>query len=254
MRFSRYDLAMQESILIADDERAVRESVATALRREGFTVEAVADGEAAWGSFTKGAHDLAILDISMPLLEGTAVLARARAARIATPVIFLTSRDEEIDRIAGLESGADDYISKPFSMGELLARIRAVLRRAGNRVNESAHATECAEIRSHASAAVEACPSLRVHPESLTAYWNDTELKLTLTEFRMLDRLCHRTGEIVTRAQLMECAFPLDNFASERSADSHIKRLRKKLALAGAEETLIETMYGAGYRLRIGQP
>jgi DNA-binding response OmpR family regulator len=234
---------MQESILIADDEKAVRESVATALRREGFAVGAVADGEAAWESLAKGSHDLAILDISMPLLEGTAVLARVRAARMAVPVIFLTSRDEEIDRIAGLESGADDYISKPFSMGELLARVRAVLRRAGYRT---------AEAPSKAQAAVGNCPSLRVHPEALTAYWNGTELQLTLTEFRMLDRLCHRSGEVVTRAQLMECAFPLDNFASERSADSHIKRLRKKLVSAGAEESLIETMYGAGYRLKVG--
>ncbi len=227
---------MHEKILVADDENAVRESVATALRREGFTVEAVSDGKAAWNAANTGGFALAVLDISMPLLEGTAVLARIRAAKLSLPVIFLTSRDEELDRIAGLESGADDYISKPFSIGELTARIKAVLRRSSVPVP--------------VGLAGKAGAGLTVRPECLSVYWDETEIKLTLTEFRMLDRLHHRPGEVVSREALMQFAFPLDNYASDRSADSHIKRLRKKLEAAGAPDTCIETMYGAGYRLR----
>lgn len=226
---------MQKTILVADDERAVRESVSMALRREGFATVEAADGNAAWNSITAKTPDLAILDISMPFLEGTAILARIRAARMGVPVIYLTSRDEEIDRIAGLESGADDYVSKPFSMGELLARVKAVLRRL-ERVNTPTDANRSV--------------ALSVNPDSLSAFWNGTELALTLTEFRMLERLNRRPGEVVSREQLMHTAFPLDEYASERSADSHIKRLRKKLEAAGAEGALIETMYGAGYRIR----
>jgi len=229
---------MHEKILVADDENAVRESVATALRREAFTVEAVSDGKAAWNAANTGVFALAVLDISMPLLEGTAVLARIRAAKLSLPVIFLTSRDEELDRIAGLESGADDYISKPFSMGELIARIKAVLRRAAP-----------SETNGHSG---KAGAGLTIHPECLSVYWNEAEIRLTLTEFRMLDRLHHRPGEVVSRESLMQFAFPLDNYASDRSADSHIKRLRKKLEAAGAPANCIETMYGAGYRLGTG--
>lgn len=225
-------------ILIADDENAVRESVATALKREGFTVTMAADGKEAWEAIKDGAHDLAILDISMPFLEGTAVLARIRASHLAVPVIFLTSRDEEIDRIAGLESGADDYISKPFSMGELIARVKAVLRRS--------HLASVPEV------STETGTGLTVLADSMLAFWEGKELRLTLTEFRMIERLSHRCGEVVSRQGLMQYAFPLDNYTSDRSADSHIKRLRKKLEEAGAPETCIETMYGAGYRLKAG--
>lgn len=226
---------MQKTILVADDERAVRESVAMALRREGFAAVEAADGNAAWISITASKPDLAILDISMPFLEGTAILARIRAARMSVPVIYLTSRDEEIDRIAGLESGADDYVSKPFSMGELLARVKAVLRR----LDRSGAPDDC-----------DRSDALSVNHESLSAFWHGTELALTLTEFRMLERLNRRPGEVVSREQLMRTAFPLDEYASDRSADSHIKRLRKKLEAAGAASAVIETMYGAGYRLR----
>ncbi len=229
---------MSPKILIADDENSVREGVALALRRECFCVESYADGKSAWEALREGDFALAILDISMPLLEGTAVLSRVRAARLRVPVIFLTSRDEEIDRIAGLESGADDYIAKPFSMGELIARVRAVLRRsalpAGPAVTDASGS------------------ALLLCAERLQAFWRGRELSLTLTEFRMLERLLHRPGEIVSRDGLMQYAFPLDSFTSERSADSHIKRLRKKLSSAGAPESCIETMYGAGYRFREG--
>lgn len=229
---------MSDRILVADDEKAVRETVAVALRRELYSVETAADGKAAWEALESAPFDLAILDISMPLLEGTAILARLRAARDPTPVIYLTSRDEEIDRIAGLEAGADDYVSKPFSMGELMARVRAVLRRAS--------------LSREAGIPAPSAEGLSLSADRLLAFWDGTELRLTVTEFRMLERLAKRPGEIVSRSLLMQYAFPLDTYASERSADSHIKRLRKKLALAGAPDACIETMYGAGYRLGCG--
>jgi len=227
---------MHARILVADDEKAVRESVTSALKREGFEVETAGDGKTAWERLCAEQVDLAVLDITMPLLEGTAVLARLRAAKMSVPVIFLTSRDEEIDRIAGLESGADDYISKPFSMGELIARIKAVLRRAGAR-NVADGSDE---------------PGLKIISDNLMAFWDGCEVRLTVTEFRMLERLLLLSGEVVSRCKLMQYAFPLDNYASDRSADSHIKRLRKKLEDAGAPDNCIETVYGAGYRMKGG--
>ncbi len=226
---------MHERILVADDEKAVRESVATALKREGFLVETAGDGKSAWEALNGSPFDIAVLDITMPCLEGTAVLARLRAARMPIPVIFLTSRDDEIDRIAGLESGADDYISKPFSMGELIARIKAVLRRGVVK-----HPIEARPLHEK---------GITIVAENLMVFWSGKEIRLTLTEFRMLERLLHLPGEVVSRAGLMQFAFPLDNYTSERSADSHIKRLRKKLEDAGAPEDCIETLYGAGYRI-----
>lgn len=229
---------MHEKILVADDEPSVRESVATSLRREGFTVKTVSDGKAAWKAVQEEQFDIVLLDITMPLLEGTAVLGRIRASKLSIPVIFLTSRDEEIDRIAGLELGADDYISKPFSMGELSARVKAVLRRVATR-----QSFNCNDSKINQS-------GLTVMNESLLAFWNGKEIHLTVTEFRMIDRLTHRIGEVVTRAALMQYAFPLDNYTSDRAADSHIKRLRKKLEQEGAPDTFIETIYGAGYRIK----
>lgn len=242
---------MHARILVADDEKAVRESVTSALKREGFEVETAGDGKTAWERLAAERFDLAVLDITMPLLEGTAVLARLRAAKMPVPVIFLTSRDEELDRIAGLESGADDYISKPFSMGELIARIKAVLRRAGARESDgdcAARADSDADqydSRGHG-------PGLKIISDNLMAFWDGCEVRLTVTEFRMLERLLHLSGEVVSRCKLMQYAFPLDNYASDRSADSHIKRLRKKLEDAGAPENCIETVYGAGYRMKGG--
>ncbi len=228
---------MNERILIADDEPAIRESVALALRREGFLVLAAADGRSAWNLIEENKCDLAVLDISMPLLEGTAVLARVRSSKMSLPIVFLTSRDEQIDRIAALDSGADDYISKPFSMAELTARIRAVLRRS--------RPAEPGDTKSTGLLSLSSC--------RMTACWQGTDLRLSVTEFRMLERLIVRPGEIVSRAHLMQYAFPDDHYTAERSADSHIKRLRRKLESAGAESACIEAMYGAGYRWRVEQ-
>lgn len=237
-------------VLVADDDANLRASVRMALEREGFPVTEAADGIEA-RDVLKSAADrprLVVLDISMPRMNGLDLVRELRAAGDAVPVIFLTSRDEELDRVLGLELGADDYLPKPFSLRELTARVRAVLRRSETRVPG----------RTSAAAAAASVPRLRgsgasaplgLDQEAFRAYWEDRELDLTVTEFRILECLADRPGAARNRESIVARAYPEGVYLSDRVVDSHVKRLRRKLRDAGAPEELIETVYGLGYRL-----
>jgi two-component system response regulator ChvI len=226
-------------IALVDDEESLRETVGFALRREGYRVESFADGLAAWQSFERSLPDLAILDITMPRMDGLELCRRLRALSERMPILFLTSRDEEFDRVLGLELGADDYLCKPFSMRELAARVKVLFRRAAHR-QEPPGADE----------RVLEAGGLRLDLPRYQAFWNGVPLPLTVTEFTLLHALARRPGHVKSRAQLLEEGYPHDAYASDRTIDSHVKRLRKKIAEADPSFDPIETVYGLGYRFR----
>jgi two-component system response regulator ChvI len=226
-------------IALVDDEESLRETVGFALRREGYRVEAFSDGLAAWQSFEKDLPDLAILDILMPRMDGLELCRRLRALSDRLPILFLTSRDEEFDRVLGLELGADDYLCKPFSVRELAARVKVLLRRAARREEPPGSEERILETG-----------RLRLDLPRYQAFWNGVPLPLTVTEFTLLQALARRPGHVKSRAQLLEEGYPNDAYASDRTIDSHVKRLRKKLAEADPSFDPIETVYGLGYRFR----
>jgi two-component system, OmpR family, response regulator ChvI len=225
-------------IALVDDEESLRETVGFALRREGYRVESFADGLAAWQSFERSLPDLAILDVLMPRMDGLELCRRLRALSERLPILFLTSRDEEFDRVLGLELGADDYLCKPFSMRELAARVKVLLRRAAHRQAPPDEERVLDAGR------------LRLDLARYQAFWNGAPVPLTVTEFTLLHALARRPGHVKTRAQLLEEGYPHDAYASDRTIDSHVKRLRKKLAEADPASDAIETVYGLGYRFR----
>jgi two-component system response regulator ChvI len=226
-------------IALVDDEESLRETVGFALRREGYRVESFADGLAAWQTFEKALPDLAILDVLMPRMDGLELCRRLRALSERLPILFLTSRDEEFDRVLGLELGADDYLCKPFSMRELAARVKVLLRRAAHRQEPPGAGERGLE-----------AGRLRLDLARYQAFWNGAPVPLTVTEFTLLHALARRPGHVKTRAQLLEEGYPHDAYASDRTIDSHVKRLRKKLAEADPSFEAIETVYGLGYRIR----
>ncbi|QQO07957.1 response regulator transcription factor [Breznakiella homolactica] len=220
-------------VLIADDEPSVRDAVFIALARDGHSVLSADDGLSAWRILQENPEiELAVLDIMMPGLEGTAILSRLRMSGRELPVILLTSRDEELDRLGGFSLGADDYIGKPFSVRELCARVRAVLRRSRS-----------------ASFEVPGEKGIFMDTDAFRAWYNGQELRLTITEFRILLALYEHWGNVLTRDQLLRHAWPQDTWVSDRSIDSHVKRLRRKLEDAGAGKDTVASVYGLGYRL-----
>ena len=232
-------------ILVVDDDPHLRDVVVYALQREGHGVTAVHDGRAALDALLGPSckhFDLVVLDILMPEVDGLEVCRRLRASQRAhLPVVFLSSRDEEIDKGLGLEMGGDDYVTTPFSPRELAARVKAVLRRA-DLVTASA-----------AQPPADAPKPLRVGPVLLDVARHevrclDVALKLTVTEFGLLAALMERPGTVLSRAQLMERAYAYDNLITERTIDTHVKRVRKKFRDAGHDP--IETVHGVGYKLR----
>jgi two-component system response regulator ChvI len=230
------------TVAIVEDEESIRETVACALRREGYRVESYGDGLTAWEAFQKTLPDVAVLDIIMPRMDGLELCRRLRARSEALPIIFLTSRDEEFDRVLGLELGADDYLCKPFSMRELVARVKVLFRRLA--ISSSVAGEDEERL-------------LRVGPLQLdlqryTARWDDHDVPLTVTEFMILHALIRHPGHVKTRHQLMEEGYPHDAFVSDRTIDSHIKRLRKKFTAVDPDFDGIETVYGLGYRYRKG--
>lgn len=223
-------------IVIAEDEVGLREAVVFLLEKNGFHVDQFSDGESAWESVRSNVPDVVILDIMMPRMDGLALCRAIRGISVDVPIMFLTSKDEEFDRVLGLELGADDYLTKPFSMRELLARVRALLRRRSLSV---APASSPQRIR-HGPLALE--------PDGVRAWWAGTLVPLTVTEFRVLLALVQATGAVKSRAQLLDAAYPEDLYVAERSVDCHIRRIRKKLAEIHPETDCIQTVYGAGYR------
>ena len=219
-------------ILIVDDDPHIREVLRFALAREGFTVDEAENGAQALERFEQAPPDLVVLDVLMPELDGTEVCRRLRQ-RHTTPIVFLTSRDDEVDRILGLELGGDDYVTKPFSVRELVARVRAILRRG--RVPSGGGDQPLVHGR------------LRLDPERFQGWWDGRELVLTVTEFGILRTLLRRPGKVFSRDELMSAAYDFHNVVSDRTIDSHVRRLRAKLAAAGGDP--IETVHGVGYKL-----
>jgi DNA-binding response OmpR family regulator len=226
-----------ETVAIVEDEQNIRDNVSFAVGREGYTVETYPDGLAAWEAFQGSMPDLVVLDIIMPRMDGLELCRKLRSVSESVPIIFLTSRDEEIDRVLGLELGADDYLCKPFSMRELIARIKVLFRRAA--LNKEP---------SQAEEQLQQVGNLVLDLQRYTARWNGQLIPLTVTEFMMLRALARHPGYVKTRQQLMEEGYPHDTFVSDRTIDSHIKRLRKKFVAADDGFDRIETVYGLGYR------
>ena len=235
-----YIRGMTQLIAVVDDEETLRETVGFALRREGYRVEPFPDGLAAWRSFERGLPDLAILDILMPQMDGLELCRRLRALSERLPILFLTSKDEEFDKVLGLELGADDYLCKPFSMRELLARVKVLLRRAALREQPAGGDDE----------RIVEVGRLRLDLRRYQAHWAGTPLPLTVTEFTLLYSLARHPGHVKTRAQLLQEGYPDDAYVSDRTIDSHIKRLRRKLTEADPAFDAVETVYGLGYRWR----
>ena len=239
--------ARQRSIALVDDDRNILTTLSIALQAEGYATRVYSDGEAALKALTENPPDLAVFDIKMPRMDGMELLRRLRATS-ELPVIFLTSKDEEQDEEAGLAMGADDYIAKPFSQRLLLARIRAILRRAGP-LPEPEPGEEPSVPRD--GPLIER-GRLVMDPARHRVTWAGRPVSLTVTEFLILECLAQRPGVIKSRNQLMDAAYPDDVFVDDRTVDSHIKRLRRKFRAADPEFGAIETLYGAGYSFSDG--
>jgi len=224
-------------VAVVEDEETIREGIAAALRRDGYDPHGFDDGQSAWEALQLRLPDLAILDIGLPRMDGLELCRRLRARSDRLPIIFVTSREEEFDRVLGLELGADDYLCKPFSMRELMARVKILLRRAAQIAGETAHAEEA-----HAVGA------LHLDGLRLSARWKGTPVPLTVTEFLLLQALARRPGIVLTRDQLMDSAYPDRTHVSDRTIDSHVKRIRRKFAAIDPAFDAIEGVYGAGYR------
>ena len=232
-------------ILIVDDEARIRDVVQYALEKEGYEVTTAPDGSAALTRLAKGGVDLVVLDILMPELDGLAVCRRMREnpATARTPIIFLSSRAEEVDRINGLEMGGDDYVSKPFSPRELGSRVKAVLRRAALAAPASGAAGDKAkpgerEIIVHGKIEID----LPRHEIRVSG----KKVDMTVTEFGVLQALLERPGRVLTRDQLITRAYAHDNVITERTIDTHVRRIRAKLRALGVDP--IETVHGVGYK------
>ena len=230
-------------IAVVDDEPHIRETVGFALRREGYRVEEHADGLEAWAAFERGLPDLVVLDILMPGMDGLELCRRLRARSQKLPIVFVTSKDEELDRVLGLELGADDYLCKPFSVRELVARVRVLLRRLA--LLETPLPADEADDQK-----VLRRGPLVLDLQRYTARWDGAAVPLTVTEFLLLKALAGRPGHVKTRRQLMEEGYPQDAYVSERTIDSHIKRLRRKFLELTPGFDAIQTVHGLGYRYR----
>jgi two-component system OmpR family response regulator len=228
-------------ILLADDEANIREVVQYALERDGFTVEHAADGEAALARLRRGGIDLVILDVLMPELDGLSVCRalRAEAAGASIPIVFLSSRGDEHDRILGLELGGDDYVSKPFSPRELASRVKAVLRRTADRAEPRNAGAAAAELLVRGRLRLD----LRNHEATVDG---DARLSLTVTEFRLLASLLEQPGRVLTRHELIARAYDDNHHITARTVDTHIRHVRAKLAAHGL--AVIETAHGLGYK------
>ena len=232
---------MPITIALVDDDRNILTSVSIALQAEGFITRVYSDGETALKALIENPPDLAVLDVKMPRLDGMELLRRLRE-KSAIPVIFLTSKDDELDEALGLAMGADDYIAKPFSQRLLIARIRAVLRRAEMR------AAPADEPVPEGESPLMERGRLLMDPARHRVSWDGKDVTLTVTEFMILEALAQRPGVVKSRNQLMDVAYQDDIYVDDRTIDSHIKRLRRKFRAIDGEFKGIETLYGVGYR------
>ena len=229
---------MSEKIILVDDDSNILASVSVALRAEGWDVETYPDGEKGLIALQRNSPDIAILDIKMPRLDGMELLKKLRISS-DVPVIFLTSKDDELDEAIGLRMGADDYITKPFSQKLLIERIRAVLRRSS--LKNSSEPNKMIQRN-----------ELSLDPDRHLCLWKGMEVRLTVTEFLILHSLVFRPGLVKNRDQLIDIAYGETIYVDDRTIDSHIKRMRRKFRLFDKDFDRIETLYGVGYRYRDG--
>ena len=231
---------MKYTIALVDDDRNILTSVSMTLEQEGYTVRTYTDGESALQALNAKPVDLAVLDIKMPRMDGMELLQRLRQ-RSHMPVIFLTSKDEEVDQLMGLRLGADDYIVKPFSQRLLIERIRALLRR--NEANR-------AEGAGSPASAVLVRGDLVLDETKHQCSWRGQDIALTVTEFLLVKSLATRPGMVKSRDQLIDGAYGENIFVDDRTIDSHIKRVRKKFRQVDESFDRIETLYGIGYKYK----
>jgi two-component system response regulator ChvI len=227
------------TIALVDDDKNILTSVTMLLEQEGYRVRTFSDGVSALGALSASPPDLAILDIKMPRMDGLELLRQLRQSS-DLPVIFLTSKDEEIDELTGLNAGADDYIRKPFSHRLLLERVKAVLRRKEKTPSTGAEPRRETMTRGN----------LVLDPQRHECTWEGKPVRLTVTEFLILQCLAQRPGFVKSRDNLMDAAYDDQVYVDDRTIDSHIKRLRKKFKAVDDNFDAIETLYGVGYRYR----
>ena len=220
------------SVLLAEDDPSISDPLARALRREGYDVDVTADGPGTLGRALSGGIDLIVLDLGLPELDGLEVCRRLRSEGRATPVLVLTARADEVDTVIGLDAGADDYVTKPFRLAELLARVRALLRRG--------------------SAETQVVQGVRIDPEARRAWSGDNELELTTKEFDLLWALIKDAGKVVTREQLMRDVWGAKWWASTKTLDMHVSWLRRKLGDDAHSSRYITTVRGVGFRFERG--
>ncbi|WP_141329011.1 response regulator transcription factor [Myxococcus faecalis] len=230
-------MAERPTVLVVDDDPHLRDIVRFALEQGGFRVEEAAEGRAALAHVQRSPPALIVLDIMMPEMDGLTVCREVRRTH-ELPIVFLSSRDDEVDRILGLELGGDDYLTKPFSPRELVARVKAVLRRARPAPENPASAASKPLMRG----------PLKLDEERFRAWWGEHEVVLTVTEFHLLAALLRVPGKVFTRDEVMTRVYD-DGVVSDRTIDSHVRRVRQKFAGVGGE--VIETVHGLGYRLAI---
>jgi two-component system response regulator ChvI len=232
---------MNQVIALVDDDRNILTSVSIALQQEGFVTRVYADPQMALKAIGENPPDLGVFDIKMPGMDGMELLRRIRESS-AVPVIFLTSKDDELDEALGLAMGADDYITKPFSQRLLIARIRAILRR------QELERGEAATSPSEPEAPKLERGRLVMDPARHKVLWDERLVSLTVTEFMILEALALRPGVVKTRNQLLDIAYSDDVYVDDRTIDSHIKRIRRKFRAVDPGFDSIDTLYGVGYR------
>lgn len=241
------------TIALVDDDRNILTSVAIALEAEGYRVETYTDGASALDGMQMAPPDLAIFDIKMPRMDGMELLRRFRQIS-DLPVIFLTSKDDEIDELFGLKMGADDFIKKPFSQRVLVERVRALLRRVQARAGGGNGTAGAAvpEVKSDGEETGQVLKrgDLVMDEDRHACNWKDKPVTLTVTEFLILQSLAHRPGIVKSRNALMDAAYDDQVYVDDRTIDSHIKRLRKKFKQVDDSFDMIETLYGVGYKFK----
>ena len=226
-------------IVLVDDDANILASVRIALEADGFRVRSYTDGHSALAALEVHPADIGVFDIKMPRMDGLELLRKLRQTS-NMPVVFLTSKDDEIDEVFGLKMGADDYITKPFSQRLLIERIRAVLRRSAARADTPAAASKSTISQGH----------LHLDHERHDCLWKNRPVNLTVTEFLIIDALAQRPGVVKSRDSLMDAAYDDQIYVDDRTIDSHIKRLRRKFRAVDASFDAIETLYGVGYRYK----
>ncbi len=229
--------SFRKTVLIVDDDPHIREVIRFALKKAGFQTCEAADGRQCLENFQQQQPDIIILDILMPEMDGNKVCSMIRASS-DTPIIFLSSIDDEVDRIIGLESGADDYVTKPFSPRELVARVKAILKRSSGYERQGEHDEESSHIIQHGCLSIDA--------DRFLVSWAGTDISMTATEFSLLMTLAGYPGKVFSRDELLDRTYD-GVLVSDRTIDSHIRKIRKKFSRVNAEP--IETVRGVGYRL-----